>query len=170
MTATARATQLASLVLLAAILAAACALARAQGAPVPGGSVSSVLGLSLGEPGGFSPARRGGANVYTTTIRAGVTATDMPVQLSVADGEVIAGPRQGHLVRGASILPAPLLAAAGGGAYRSFDTRVPPPLKRWNQPVVNAEATIRLRQVAPDARALRGHRKLLLVTLTAGGP
>ena len=76
----------ASLVLLTALLAGTCALARAQ-SPVTGGEVPSTLTLSLGEPSGF---RRTGSvpegNVYTATARAEVTATDAPARLSVEGG------------------------------------------------------------------------------------
>ena len=44
------------------------------------------------------------------------------------------------------------------------------PLRLWRRPVSRAPATIRLRRSAPDRRALRSHRELLWVTLTAAGP
>ncbi len=160
----------ASLALAAAVFTAALALAaltaRAEETPVPGGTVPSVLGLSLSEPSGF---RRHGS-VYTSVVRAEVTSTDTPAQLSVADGEVTAGPRLGHLVRGASILSPALRARADGGPYRSLDAALTAPLMRWSEPVARAATKIRLRQVAPDARALHGYHKLLLITLTVAGP
>ena len=171
MIASSRATRLASLALLSATLAGSVALARAQEAPSPGGTVPSVLGLSLSEPSGFSrtsAARR--SSIYTSRIRAEVTATDAPTRLSIADGEATAARRRGHLVRGASILPAPLRAAASGGAYKSLDARVAAPLKRWREPVARARATIRLRQAVRGAATPRNYHKLLLVTITAAGP
>jgi hypothetical protein len=84
--ATARARS-ASLVLLSALLAGTCALARADGSPPVGGPVPSTLALSLGEPSGFR--RTGsidGENVYAATVRAEVTATDTPARLSVVGG------------------------------------------------------------------------------------
>ncbi len=162
----------AALALLSAALLASAAVALAEeGAPSPGGSVPSVLGLSLSEPSGFSrtsAARR--SSVYTSLIRAEVTATDAPTRLSIADGEATAARRRGHLVRGASILPAPLWAAASGGAYKSLDAAVAAPLERWSRPVARARATIRLRQAVRGAAALRNYHKLLLVTITAAGP
>lgn len=162
-----------ALALAVAVLAASlvlAALARAQGSPVPGGTVPSMLSLSLGQP---SPFRRVGAagrgSVYTSVIQAEVTAT-IPVRLSLADGEVTRGPRLGHLVGGSSVLSPALQAQAGGGAYRSLDAALPPQLKRWGRPLSATTTKIRLRQEAPDARVLRNHHKLLLVTLTAGGP
>lgn len=166
MTASGRATRLASLALLTATLAGSCVLARAQAAPpVPGGAVPSVLSLSLSEPSRF--VRRGSA--YVSIIRAEVTATDAPTRLSLADGEAGSGRRRGHLASGKSILAAPLRAASGG-PFRSLDARVAPSLTQWRKPVSHAAAQIRLRQVAPSRRALRNHRKLLLVTLMAAGP
>ena len=160
---------LAVAVLAASLLLAA--LARAQDSPVPGGTVPSTLSLSLSEP---SPFRRAGAagrgSAYTSVIRAEVTATDTPVRLSLADGEATRGPRLGHLVGGPSVLSPALRAQAGGGAYRSLDAALPPQLKRWGRPLSGTTTKIRLRQEAPNARALRNHHKLLLVTLTVGGP
>jgi hypothetical protein len=147
------------------------ALARAQDSPVPGGTVPSTLSLSLSEPSPFrraGPAGRGSA--YTSVIRAEVTATDTPVRLSLADGEVTRGPRLGHLASGSSVLSPALQAQAGGGAYRSLDAALPPQLKRWGRPLSGTTTKIRLRQEAPNAHVLRNHRKLLLVTLTVGGP
>jgi hypothetical protein len=160
---------LACAVLAASLLLAS--LARAQSSPVPGGTVPSTLSLSLGRPSPFrraGPAGRG--SVYTSVIRAQVTATDTPVQLSLVDGEVTRGPRLGHMAGGSSVLSSALEAQAGGGAYRSLDAAPPPQLKRWGRPLAGTTTKIRLRQVAPGARALRNHHKLLLVTLTAGGP
>jgi len=129
--------RLASLVALTALLAGACALARAQ-SPVTGGTVPSTLELSLGEASGFKrtgSTRRG--NVYTATVRAEVTATDAPARLSTG------GEGDASLMRS---------------------------LRSWSEPVSHGVATVRLRAVAPSARALRGRSKLFVVTLTAGGP
>jgi hypothetical protein len=158
------ATRLASLTLLAATLAGSCALAQAQGSPTPGGTVPSTLAVSLSEP---SPFRRHG-DLYTATIRAEVTATDTPTSLSLADGEVTQGPRLGHLVGGSSVL-SPALEARAAGPWRSLDAAVPAALRVWSEPLADTPVKIRLRQRAPDARALHSHRKLLLGTLPAAG-
>jgi hypothetical protein len=159
------------LALAAAVLAASlvlAALARAQGAPTPGGTVPSTLALSLSEP---SPFRRiGHSDLYIAAIGARLTATDVPTNLSLADGEATAGRRLGHLSAGSSILSPALEASAGGGPFRSLDPAVPAALRVWREPLADTPVKIRLRQAAPTARALRSHRKLLLVTLTAGGP
>jgi hypothetical protein len=72
----------------AAVLAASLALAAlvsAQGSPTPGGTVPSTLALSLSGP---SPFRRiGRTNAYIATVRARLTATDVPSRLSLTEGE-----------------------------------------------------------------------------------
>ena len=162
---------LALCVAFAAALASA-ARARAEG-PTVGGSVPSVLALSLSEASVFSRAvrsRRG--RVFTALIPVEVTATEEPTRLSVADGEVLAGRSRGRLVRGSSALSAPLRVAAGHGAYRSLDVTVDPVLERWKGPLAHAPATIRLRQTVRGRapRTLRAYHKLLLVTITVAGP
>jgi hypothetical protein len=120
------------------LLVGSCGFAWAASSPVTGGTVPSTLMLSLGEPSDFKRTRSAhGQNVYVATIRAAVTATDAPVQLSVS-----------------------------GGGSASIDG----PLRSWSEPVTHGTAKIRLRETAPSARALRGKPKLVVVTLTAGGP
>lgn len=156
--------------LVAALLALPGALASAQ-SPTPGGEVPSTLALSLSEPGPLERvggSRRGG--VFATTIRAEATATDVPSRLSLADGDSGAGVRRGHLGRGRSILPTPLEASADGGPLRSLADPVPASLRVWRMPTAGAPVRIRLVQKASSARAVRNKSKLLLVTLTAGGP
>jgi hypothetical protein len=160
------------LILAVGILATCLALAAIAHAqfPTPGGTVPSTLAVSLDEP---TPFRRiGRSDFFTATIRARVTATDVPTRLSLIDGAVTAGRRLGHMAGGNSILSPALevTVGPGPGAFRSLDTAPPRPLKTWNRPLSGEEAKIRLRQKAPHARALRNHGKLLLVTLTAGGP
>lgn len=157
---------------LVSVALAGAAVAHAQEGPSVGGSVPSVLGLSLSEPSGFSRSAAGHAeSVYTSIVRVEVTATDAPTRLSIADGEVAAGARHGRLVRGRSILSPPLRAAANHGAYNSLDATVDPVLEQWNEPVAHATATIRLRQAVRGAPpTLRDYHKLLLVTITAAGP
>jgi hypothetical protein len=163
----------------AAVVLASCAAllsavaAHAEEGTSIGGTVESTLGLSLGEPSPFTRVRAGhDRGVYDATIAVEVTATEEPTRLSVADGEVFAGRRRGHLVRGSSVLSTPLLAAAGNGAYRSLDATVDPVLEQWGEPVSLEAARIRLRQTVPGAHQppLGGYHKLLLVTVTAAGP
>lgn len=60
------------------------ALARAQ-SPTPGGTVPSILSLSLADPGPFRRVgrTRSGENLYVSTIRAEVTASDVPTSLGL---------------------------------------------------------------------------------------
>ena len=79
----------AALIPAAALLAACLALAlpaRAQ-SPTPGGEVPSTLSLSLGEPGPFRrvATTRGGLKVFAATLRAELTATDVPTRLSLGE-------------------------------------------------------------------------------------
>jgi hypothetical protein len=148
------------------------AAARAEG-PIVGGSVPGVIALSLRETSAFS--RAAGSHrwrVFTALIRVEVTTSEEPTHLSIADGEVLAGRRRGRLARGSAGLSVPLRAAVGHGAYGSLNASVDPVLRRWQEPVAHARATIRLRQAVrgrfpPD---LRAYHKLLLVTITAAGP
>ncbi len=152
---------------------ASAALAHAEEPPTVGGTVESTLALSLGEPTPFTRVRAGhGRSVYDATIPVEVTATDAPTRLSTADGEVISGARRGRLVRGTSILATALRAAASRGGFRSLDASVDPVLEQWSEPLSLEAATIRLRQTVRGAHKppIGGYHKLLLVTVTAGGP
>ena len=87
----------ASLALVSSVALASTAAAHAQEGPRVGGSVPSVLALSLSEPSAFSRSVAGhGESVYTSLISVEVTATEAPTRLTVADGEAIAGRRRGH--------------------------------------------------------------------------
>jgi hypothetical protein len=167
----------AALLLALAVLVAALVLARlvlvtpapAQ-SPVAGGTVPSTFALSLSEPSHFR--RIGRSDFFGTTIRARITATDVPVKLSVVDGEVSGGRRLGHMASRNSILSQPLEVTVGPGLgpFHSLDDVLPRPLRTWRRPLSSENAKIRLRQKAPNGRAVRNHGKLLLVTLTVGGP
>jgi hypothetical protein len=162
----------------AAVGLAAAAPAPAE-APIVGGSVPSVLSLSLSQPSGFSPmagtrangrAKRG-ERLYAANIEVAVTATETPTRLSVADGEATGGRRRGHLVRGGAALSPALQATAGRGAYRSLERTGDLQLTQWSRPLANQIAKVRLRQAYRGAPGgLRRYHKLLFVTATAGGP
>jgi hypothetical protein len=154
-------------VVLARLVLAAPAPAQS---PVAGGTVPSTVALSLSEPSHFR--RIGRSDFFGATIRARATATDVPTKLSVVDGEVSGGRRLGHMASRNSILSPALEVTAGRGLspFHSLDATLPTPLRIWRQPLSSESARIRLRQKAPSARALRNHGKLLLVTLTVGGP
>lgn len=61
---------------------------------------------------------------------------------------------------------APVHLSVRGGGSASAEQ----PLRSWTEPVTRGAAKIRLRATAPNARALRADQKLVVVTLTAGGP
>ncbi len=148
-------------------------IAQAEGGTPVGGAVESTLALSLGEPSPFTQVRAGrGRSEYDATIAVAVTATDAPVRLSLADGEAVSGPRRGHMVRGHSMLPVALQAAAGRGGLQSLDASFDPLLEQWSEPVSLEETTIRLRQAVRGAHPpqVGGYHKLLLVTVSAAGP
>lgn len=158
----------------AAAVALAAALPAHAQAPEIGGSVPSVLSLSLGQPSGFRAAgggQGGRGRLYVATVQVSLTATEMPTRLSVLDGEALGGARRGHLVAGRRSLPAALEAAVGHGPYRSLDSGVGLPLKQWDEPLAGQAASIHLRQAySGSAQSLRRFHKLLLVTVTTGGP
>lgn len=158
----------------AAFALAAAVVAYAQG-PEVGGSVPSVLSLSLAQPSGFTAAgggRKGSrGRLYIATIGLSVTSTEMPTRLSLMDGETLRGAGRGRLLEGKRILFPALEAAAGHGPYHSLDSGVDPQLKQWSEPIANQEASIHLRQAyRGSAHSLSRFHKLLLVTVTAGGP
>lgn len=159
----------------AAAFALVAAVATRAQTPEVGGSVPSVLSLSLSQPGGFTAAggghhgRRG--RLYRATIHLSVTSTEMPTRLSIADGEAIGGARSGHLLAGKRSLSPALEASAGHGPYRSLESGSEPQLRQWSEPIASQAASIHLRQAyRGSASRLRRFHKLLLVTVTAGGP
>jgi hypothetical protein len=157
----------------AAFALAAAVAAHAEG-PEVGGSVPSVLSLSLSQPSGFTAAgggRKGPrGRLYVATIGLSVTSTEMPTQLSITDGEALRGGR-GRLLKGNRSLSPPLEAAAGHGPYHSLDSGVDLQLRQWSEPIANQTASIHLRQAyRGSADSLSRFHKLLLVTVTAGGP
>lgn len=155
----------------AAAVALAAALPAHAQAPEIGGSVPSVLSLSLGRPSGFRAAGGGRGRQYVATVQVSLTATEMPTRLSIVDGETLGGARRGRLVAGGRSLSAALEAAAGRGPYRSLDSGVGLPLKQWDEPLAGQAVSIHLRQAySGSAQSLRRFHKLLLVTVTAGGP
>lgn len=158
----------------AAFALAAAVTAHAEG-PEVGGSVPSVLSLSLSQSSGFTAAgggRRGPhGRLYVATIGLSVTSTEMPTRLSITDGEALRGASRGHLLKGKRSLSPALEAAAGHGRYHSLENGVDPQLKQWSEPIANQAASIHLLQAyRGSAQSLSHFHKLLLVTVTAGGP
>ena len=168
MTARVKALVAGSLAGLAGLLPAA-ASAQAPGTEV-GGRVPSYLELGVDAPGELAafPAATG---VSETTIAATITATDAPVELSVADGDPDAAARRGPLVAGAHVLPDPLQATVGSSAFQPLDQPLGPLLMRFSDVLAGRRTVIRLRQRA-SAAALRGgpYAKTVLVTASTQTP
>jgi hypothetical protein len=159
----------------AAAFALAAAVAAHAAGPEVGGSVPSVLSLSLNQLSGFTAAgggRRGPrGHLYVATIGLSVTSTEMPTRLSITDGEALRGADRGRLLKGKRSLSPALEVAAGHGRYHSLDSGVDPQLKQWSEPIAEQAASIHLRQAyRGSAHSLSRFHKLLLVTVTAGGP
>lgn|GEM_PF-2926023 len=101
---------------------------------------------------------------------------EVPSTLELSLGEPGAFRRTGTARRGdvyTATLPAEVTAtdaptslSVEGGGDAGF-TRT---LRTWSEPVSHGAARVRLRVVAPSARALRNQHRTFVVTLTAGGP
>ena len=162
-------------ILAATVLAAAAAPAGAwaQAPPVEGGtevggSVPSFLELILSRPAaGFTTFPK--ARTYELAFDAQVTATDAPTLLTLADGDVTAGSKLGHLLSGSRRLPLALEARVGTAAFQPLDQAVDPLLTKWTEAETRAKATVELRQQV-KRRAGGSYRKLLLVTLSTETP
>jgi hypothetical protein len=141
-------------------------VAQAQTTGV-GGDVNSQLGLSFDQPKAFAAFTK--AKTYSTSLNVRVTATDGPMQLSLADGDATSGSKRGHLAVGSKRLPAPLEATVGSAAFQPLDASVDPLLKRWADFGSNVAATIKLRQKV-DSETSGSYRKLVLVTLSSETP
>jgi len=152
----------------AAALAVLGSAARAQGPPQVGGTVPSLIALSIGTPSGFQKV---GVDTYQMRVPLQVTSSVNRLNLSVADGEDLGGPAHGRLRDGASVVSAPLLVAADGGAPQALDAAVDPLLQHWDQPVSQAPATLVIRQrfARPPTRLAALH-KLILITVSSQGP
>jgi hypothetical protein len=142
-------------------------VASAQSTPV-GGEVFGQMMLSLDQPAkGFAAFTK--ARNYDMTVTARATATDGPMVLSVAYGDVASGAKRGHLSVGSKRLAEPLQAAVGSSAFQPLDGSVDPIVKRWLDFGSNQPATIKLRQKV-DKKATGTYHKLVLVTLSTEAP
>jgi hypothetical protein len=163
----------------ALLMAAGTAVADAQspagdggGGLEVGGSVPSLLGLSLTQPiglGEFANSTR--VHVSTTTFLAAVTATDPAAQLSVSMAGAPSGPRRGHLASGSSVLPLPLELAVGSGPFESLGVPGVSLLERWNSPIADQKTVIALRQRTDGPLAVSGpYRAVLVITASTQVP
>jgi hypothetical protein len=154
-------------ILIAVVLVLAVpGVAQAQTGGV-GGDVNSQLALSFDQPQAFAAFTK--AKAYSTSLNVRVTATDGPMQLSLADGDATSGSKRGHLAVGSKRLPAPLEATVASAAFQPLDASVDPLLKRWPDFGSNVEATIKLRQKV-TGKTTGSYRKLVLVTLSSETP
>jgi hypothetical protein len=135
-----------------------------------GGSVPSMLQLTIDEPDGFAsfPA---GPGEHELAIRTRVTSTANRATLSAVDGDVTSGRRLGHLAGSGSVLDQPLEARVGSDPFQPLDVSLDPVLAEFRSPVANERATIRLRQRIEAGERPRGtYAKTLLITLSSTAP
>lgn len=134
-----------------------------------GGTVPSVLMVSVDQPDGFAsfPARAGRREA-TLAIAVAVTASDSPVQLSVADGDATSGARRGRLIGGGA--PLQVSASGASGGAQSLDAPVDPLLRRWDVPLANAPVSVTLHQPVGAAAHRGPYRKLVLMTVSSDTP
>jgi len=151
---------------LAAVALSSVSAARAQ-APV-GATVPSLIALSIGTPSGFAKV---GVGLYEMRVAVEVTTSVRSINLSVADGQDPTGPAHGRLIDGATVVSAPLLVSADGGAPQPLSALVDPLLHHWDGPVSLAPATLVVRQrfAQPPAR-LDQLQKLILITVSSQTP
>lgn len=162
---------LAPLTVLAALvlLAPAAAVAQQPGTEV-GGSVPSYLELAIDAPAALAgfPSAPG---TPEASITATITATDAPVELSLADGDTDAAARRGHLVAGVRMLGDPLQATVGAAPFQPLDQPLGPLLMRWSDVLAGRRTVIRLRQRATAAALRSGpYAKTVLVTASTQTP
>lgn len=150
-------------------LAPAGAAAQEPGTEV-GGNVPSYLELAIDAPGALS-AFPSAAGVSQATIGATITATEAPIELSVADGDTDAAARRGRLAAGARVLGEPLEAAADDAAFQPLDQPLGPLLMRWSDVLAGRRTVIRLRQRVSAAALRTGpYSKTVLVTASTQTP
>jgi hypothetical protein len=154
-------------------LAVAAPVATAQTPPVSGGtniggSVPSFLELIISQPKATF-ATFSSAKTYSTSFDVAVTTTDNAAQLSLADGDVASGSKMGRLAAGSKLLPLPLEARVGKGAFAPLNTSVESQLTKWSEAQARGKATVNLRQKV-KAKAKGSYRKVLLVTLSTDTP
>jgi hypothetical protein len=147
------------------LLAAAPAAAQTD----VGGTVPSMLELSIDDPSGFAtfPA---GPGEHELVIPTRITATTNRALLSVADGDLTTGRRLGHLASRASVLEEPLEARVGSDPFQPLDASIDPVLAEFG-PVARERVRIRLRQRIDAGERPRGtYTKTLLITLSSTAP
>ncbi len=134
-----------------------------------GGTVPSMLELSIDDPSGFAsfPA---GPGEHELVIPTRITSTASRALLTVADGDLTTGRRLGHLASSASVLDQPLEARVGSEPFQPLDVSIDPVLAEFG-PVARERVRIRLRQRIEAGERPRGtYTKSLLITLSSTAP
>ena len=152
-------------------LLATASPAAAQGTDI-GGSVDSLLALSVEEASGFD-ALAAGAGTHAMTIQARVTTTEERALLSIADGDAESGPLLGRIPDASGEpLRRPLEARVGRtAAFQPLDAFIDPLLIAWRRPVANATARVELRQrVAAGETPSTDFEKTVMITLSSEAP
>lgn len=153
--------------LLAVAALAASVAAVPAGADLQlGGSVPSLVALAIGSPTTF---KHNAGDVYTLRIPVDVTSTVTDAQLSIADGEDLAGPARGRLRDGSRVVPVPLQAEVAGRPPQLLSAPTDPVLDSFGVPVSLAPLTITLRATLGAATAA-SHRLHKMVWITVSGP
>jgi hypothetical protein len=150
-------------------IGAAVIAAPAAGQLELGGSVPSLVALSIGTAGGFT--RVAGSDVYDLRIPVDVTSTLPPTHLSIADGEDFSGPARGHLHDGAHLVAAPLEAAVAGHAPQPLSAPADPLLEVWSKAITSTPATVTLSQVLPRGSITNPRlHKVVWITISSETP
>jgi hypothetical protein len=140
-----------------------------------GGTVPSVLGLSIGTPPSLGSFMPGQTKDYTSSVAATVTSSATAAALTVRDPSATA---TGRLVNGTAALPQPLQvgatdAAHPTGAFAPLSTTgAALPLLAFPSPVASDAVTIDFKQsiAATDSLLRGGYTKTLTFTLSATTP
>jgi hypothetical protein len=132
-----------------------------------GGTVPSTLELTIDQAGVFAPFAAGPSS-RQLLVRTRVTSTDKTASLSIADGDVTAGPRVGRL---SAAMSQPLEIRVGAGGFKPLDEISDATLVAFDEPVANAASTLRVRQrVLAGERPKPTYTKTLLITLSSDAP
>ena len=133
-----------------------------------GGNVPATLSLTLGTPAAFGAFTPGVQRDYDATSTANVISTAGDATLSVSDPSTN---NPGKLVNGTFVMPQPVQARAGDGAFAPV-SGTPATLKTYSAPVSNDNVTLGFRQRvnANDALRTGAYSKTLTFTLSTTQP
>jgi hypothetical protein len=133
-----------------------------------GGTVPSVLSLTLGDVASFGTFMPGVTRDYTASLAGTVTSSASAAALTVRDPSSTAA---GRLVNGSAALSQPVQLKAGDGAFAALSGSALP-LTTFDTPVGARPVTIDFKQsIAATESLLRGaYGKTLVFTLSATTP